>query len=170
MNHLKNIIKNKPLISTIYNKLRNGDRAFRKIFNPLKKKSTEDVFTGIYRDNAWGGIDSASGPGSDPSQTRILISELQALLEDLNISTMLDIPSRDFQWMKNVDLSSVEYIGADIVNELIQINDRKYSKKGMNFQQLNLIKDKLPRVDLVFCRDCLVHLSFSDTFLALNNI
>ena len=83
---------------------------------------------------------------------------------------MLDIPCRDFQWMKNVDLSSVEYIGADIVNELIQINDRKYSKKGTNFQQLNLIQDKLPKVNLVFCRDCLVHLSFSDTFLALNNI
>ena len=170
MDQLKNAIKNTPLISIIYNILRNGDRALRKIFNPLNKKSTEDIFTDIYKTNAWGGIQPASGPGSDPNETRILISELQTLFEDINISTMLDIPCGDFQWMKNVDLSNVEYIGADIINELIQTNDRKFSKKGIKFQQLNLIQDKLPRVDLVLCRDCLVHLSLTDNFLALSNI
>jgi len=72
--------------------------------------------------------------------------------------------------MKNVDLGKTGYIGADIVHEIVQINNKKYTNKGINFQQLNLIQDNLPKVDLVFCRDCLVHLSFSDTLMALSNI
>jgi len=52
MNYLKNIIKNTPLISTIYSIFRNSDRTLRKKLNPLKKKSTEDIFTDIYKTNA----------------------------------------------------------------------------------------------------------------------
>ncbi len=32
------------------------------------------------------------------------------------------------------------------------------------------MKDELPEVDLIFCRDCLVHFSHSDIFKALTNI
>ena len=35
---------------------------------------------------------------------------------------------------------------------------------------LNLINDRLPKVDLIFCRDCLVHFSFADIILALENV
>lgn len=35
---------------------------------------------------------------------------------------------------------------------------------------MDLIGDKLPKVDLVLCRDCLVHFSFDDVFAALRNI
>jgi len=141
-------------------------RALRK----LKSKSTEDVFTEIYRSNAWGGKDSVSGTGSDVHQTRIITSGLQSLLIDLNISTTLDIPCGDFHWMKSVDLNGIDYTGADIVKELIQKNREEYARDGVRFQHLNLIKDKLPKVDLVFCRDCLGHFSFADIFLALDNV
>ena len=170
MNYLKNVIKNTPLISTIYSAFRNSDKTLRNKLNPLRKKSTLDVFTDIYKTNAWGGKDSASGPGSDAHQTETIALELQLLLRNLKISSILDIPCGDFHWMKNVDLGKIEYIGADIVHEIVQINNKKYANKGINFQQLNLIQDKLPKVDLVFCRDCLVHLSFSDTLMALCNI
>jgi hypothetical protein len=83
---------------------------------------------------------------------------------------MLDIPCGDFHWMNKVDLTNIEYTGADIVKELIERNIKEYGRDGVHFQHLNLIKDKLPRVDLVFCRDCLVHLSFADIFLALDNV
>jgi len=72
--------------------------------------------------------------------------------------------------MKSVDLNSIDYTGADIVNELIQKNRASYARDGVRFQQLNLTEDKLTKVDLVFCRDCLVHLSFADIALALENI
>ena len=107
---------------------------------------------------------------SDVYQTAIIIKELPVIFSDYGVSTVLDIPCGDFNWMKNVDLTSVDYVGADIVNELIEKNSEQYGKDGLRFQQLDLIKDPLPKVDLVFCRDCLVHLSFEDIFHVFHNI
>jgi hypothetical protein len=82
---------------------------------------------------------------------------------------MLDAPCGDFYWMKQVDLSDLDYIGADIVMDLIRQN-RRYQASNVRFRKLNLIDDRLPKVDLIFCRDCLVHLCFKDLFMALHNI
>jgi hypothetical protein len=72
--------------------------------------------------------------------------------------------------MRSVDLRDVGYTGADIVKELVASNRAKYARDGIRFQPLDLIQDKLPRVDLIFCQDCLVHLSNRETLLALCNI
>lgn len=165
MNTLKEIAKKLPIFPSVYRVLRNEYEYFR-----LKTKNTATVFTDIYGTNGWGGKDSVSGTGSDVHQTRIIIKELPAVFGDFRISTMLDIPCGDFHWMKNVELRDIDYTGADIVDDLIKKNTEQYAKDGMRFQRLNLIEDKLPKVDLVFCRDCLVHLSFADIFHALNNI
>ncbi len=161
MAKLKKIAKKIPILPSLYRMLRN----YR-----LKSKSTEQVFTDIYKNNTWGGKDSVSGQGSDLYQTRIIAKELPLLFREFNISTMLDIPCGDFHWMKNVDLINIDYTGADIVHDLVEKNTELYGRDGLRFQQMNLTKDKLPKVDLVFCRDCLVHLSFQDIFQALNNL
>ena len=57
--------------------------------------------------------------------------------------------------MKHVDLEGVEYIGAEIVDELVQQNTEQFGTGGVRFQKLNIIKDNLPDVDLILCRDCL---------------
>ena len=165
MAKLKEIAKKIPVLPSLYRMLRN-----RYISYQLKSKNTEQVFTDIHRSNTWGGKDSVSGTGSDVYQTRIVIRELPAVFSDLGISTMLDIPCGDFHWMNNADLSGIEYTGADIVDGLIEKNTEQYGRDGVRFQKLNLIKDKLPKVDLVFCRDCLVHLSFEDILFALDNL
>lgn len=136
----------------------------------LKLKTPEHAFTDIYTRNEWGGEDSVSGTGSDNHQTHVISNELRRVIDDLNVLTLLDIPCGDFYWMNNVDLRGVHYTGADIVKELIQKNREKYNRENVCFENLNLIKDKLQKVDLIFCRDCLVHLSFKDIFLALQNI
>ena len=165
MGKLTKIAKRIPVIRFVYRALRDRYARYQ-----LNSKSAEDVFTDIYRSNAWHGQNSVSGYGSDVHQTRIITRELPALLNDLHVSTMLDIPCGDFHWMKSVDLNSIDYTGADIVKELIQKNTEKHSRDGVRFQYLNLIEDELPKVDLVFCRDCLVHLSFADIFLAMHNV
>ena len=161
MSKIKKIIKKIPIIPYLY-------RSFRDY--RLKKKQTEEVFLDIYKNNKWGGRGSISGRGSDIHQTKFIAKELPTVFNNFNISTMLDIPCGDFHWMKDVDLSNVNYIGSDIVNELVENNSTQYKRDGLSFQKLNLIKDKLPKVDLIFCRDCLVHLSFDDIFDALSNI
>jgi hypothetical protein len=136
---------------------------------PPKPKTTADIFTNIYKKNEWRGVTSVSGLGSDLNQTRRIVEALPVLLSDLQISTMLDIPCGDFNWMKTVDLDGVKYLGADIVKQLVSQN-KKYKTGGIDFICANIILDNLPRVDLVFCRDCLVHLSFADIFRALKNV
>ena len=116
------------------------------------------------------GKDSFSGTGSDAHQTAIITKELPFIFKDYRVTTVLDIPCGDFHWMKNVDLTSIDYVGADIVNDLIEKNSVQYGKDSLRFQKLDLIENKLPKVDLIFCRDCLVHLSFEDIFHALHNI
>lgn len=83
---------------------------------------------------------------------------------------MHDIPCGDFNWISKVDLNNVDYLGSDIVSELIEKNNHNYSNESIRFRTLDLTADSLPEVDLIFTRDCLVHLSYDDTLKALSNI
>ena len=72
--------------------------------------------------------------------------------------------------MKGVKLDSISYIGADIVEKIIQFNNEKYSKENRRFIQLNILEDKLPKADIIFCRDLFIHFSYGDIFTAIENI
>lgn len=136
----------------------------------LANRPMEDVFHEIYRRNRWGSPESASGTGSDLRQTELIARELPLLFRRYGVRSILDIPCGDFNWMARVDLEGVDYTGADIVPDLIACNNATYARPGVGFQTLNLAKDRLPRTDLVFCRDCLVHLSLDDVEAALRNV
>lgn len=138
---------------------------------PMENELSPDaIFTNIYVNNSWKGKASVSGRGSDPDQTAKIIIEIPKLLSKFNIETILDIPCGDFHWMKNISFNNHQYIGADIVKDLIDCNNSLYGNDSVSFQHLNLISDSLPVCDLLFCRDCLVHFSFLDTYTALQNI
>ncbi len=130
---------------------------------------SEDIFTDIFRTNHWGGVESVSGLGSDRQQTTFLIPELENLLKRYRIESMLDIPCGDFNWMRDVAYDG-DYIGADIVTPLVQINRLRYASEKRTFEVLDITTDTLPSVDLIFARDCLVHLSIEQVFEALDNI
>lgn len=130
----------------------------------------KEIFTDYFKNNTWQGQESISGPGSDYEQTKFLIPELQILLDDLKIKTMLDAPCGDFNWMKRIDLSRITYIGADIVEELINKNNRRYKSVNISFKTMDIVKDKIPTVDLIMVRDCFVHLPNVDIVNALKNI
>lgn len=128
----------------------------------------EQVFTSIYAEHAWEG-QSVSGQGSDGEQTAYLRQQLPVLFAQWNVRRVLDAPCGDFNWMQHVPLSLDEYIGADIVAELIADNQAKYGDTMRRFAKLDIARDDLPTVDLILCRDCLVHLCFRDIRAALNN-
>jgi hypothetical protein len=135
----------------------------------LKKKTVAQVFNEIFAQNGWSGDESVSGLGSSMSQTHVLIETLPSLLKEHNVKNILDIPCGDFHWMRNVDLKPFVYVGGDIVADLVARN-KKYETDGVSFQHLDLIKDSLPKVDVIFCRDCLVHFAYRDLNQALINI
>lgn len=135
-----------------------------------RNKSAEEVFTSIYNRNSWGGHQSVSGRGSDDDQTAAITKAIPEIISRFNIQSMLDIPCGDFHWMKNVNLGDVHYTGSDIVEDLIKKNNASYASDKVQFKQLNLIEGSLPKFDLIFCRDCLVHFSYKDIRGALNSI
>ena len=133
-------------------------------------KNNKELFTDIYLKNRWGDKYSLSGPGSNLSQTRVIVEQFPNLINTFKIKNILDIPCGDFFWMKDIDFNNLNYIGADIVTELINDNLKRFRKPNIDFQIIDILSDDLPTSDLVFCRDCLVHYPFKDIYDALKNI
>lgn len=129
-----------------------------------------DIFTDIYRENRWGDPDSRSGGGSNLGATGVVRAALPGLLQRYDVRSMLDIPCGDFFWLRTLDLPLERYIGADIVAPLVEETAAKYATANRSFVTLDLREDLLPKVDLIFCRDCLVHLTTHDVFRALGAI
>lgn len=128
----------------------------------FKGKPAEEVFETIYKENHWQDAESKSGTGSNIINTEEVIGLVNQVIQLLKVKSMMDIPCGDFNWMKEVNLQGVKYIGADIVSELVINSRNQYSTKGISFQKLNILESSLPAVDLIFTRDCLVHFSYTD--------
>ena len=148
----------------IYRQARSAGHALK-----VRTSRTRTVFSEIYRNNYWGDQESVSGRGSTVSRTREVRRALTGLLESVKANSLLDAACGDFNWMQHVDLGQVEYIGVDIVPELITRNRRMFGSKGRTFMQRDIIKQRLPAVDVVLCRDCFIHLSFKDIRSAIDN-
>lgn len=129
----------------------------------------QSKFSKIYRENIFGGRESRSGEGSSLEQTATIRKAIPSLLKELGVTTMLDAPCGDFFWLRHLDLPLEQYIGADIVEELVAEDRRRYGDASRQFVCVNLIEDPLPRADLILCRDCLVHLNFKQAMRALRN-
>lgn len=136
----------------------------------FKNKSVEEIFTLIYNTKYWNNIESISGPGSSIKQTEKIIQGINNFLKDFNIKSVIDIPCGDFNWMQYTNLSQISYIGADIVEDLINKNNSKYKTDHVNFIKLDLINDNIPKSDVIINRDCLVHFSYKDIYKSLTNI
>ncbi|AXX31658.1 hypothetical protein APASM_4293 [Actinosynnema pretiosum subsp. pretiosum] len=136
---------------------------------------TSDLFARIYADETWrserGQVDaSLSGPGSDLVQTAVLRAELPELVAELGVRSFLDLPCGDLFWMSRTPLDVERYIGADIVPAAVERNRELHAAPGREFLVLDLVNDELPQVDLVFTRDCLVHLCDADVRAAIANV
>lgn len=132
----------------------------------------QEEMSRVYRQNLWGSKESRSGRGSSPIQTMYLEHEVPMLFDRMEIDSLLDIPCGDFRWMSKVlERSSrkINYHGADIVENIIKTNKQKETD-SIHFSCLDITTDPLPKVDLVFSRDCFVHLSDSMILKAFKNI
>jgi SAM-dependent methyltransferase len=130
----------------------------------------KDIFTEIYKQNLWGSSESVSGSGSSIRQTRGIIQALPQLIKQFGIKSVLDAPCGDFNWIKQIHKHMDNYLGVDIVQELIDSNQKKFTSKQIQFMQCDITKDQLPYADLIINRDCLVHFSFHDIIAALRNM
>ena len=126
-------------------------------------------FQRIFEDNAWGNSESVSGEGSNLMRTAVVRAALPGLLARHGVRSLLDAPCGDFYWMKEVDLREVDYIGVDIVPDIIARDVERYAGPRRRFLLGDLVDGSLPQADLILCRDCLVHLPYHETRKALEN-
>lgn len=136
------------------------------INSPEMKK----VFSDIYRRRAWGEAEeSVSGPGSSVARTAAFRDAIPVLLKETKVRTVLDAGCGDFNWLRLVKLDLERYIGVDVVPQLISKNQREYGNATRTFLNVDISRERLPKVDLIFSRDCLVHFSNKDVFIAIKN-
>ena len=151
----------KAIVRPIINK-----SAGKALQNPEQLKQK---FSDVYEKNTFGGRISRSGEGSDLVQTEIIRRELPKIVKQYSIHTFLDAPCGDWYWMRETKLGVENYIGVDIVEKMIDQHQETYGGPGRTFQCLDLATDSLPKADLIFSRDCLVHLTFEDALNIIAN-
>lgn len=132
-------------------------------------RSTQEVFTDIHDSNRWNGRQSVSGQGSDLEQTQTIRPTLPQIIRRFGVTSILDVPCGDFNWMRHVDLGDCRYVGGDIVASMAAKCQAAFGNSKRQFLQVDITRDELPRTDLILCRDCFIHLPLELIQQALRN-
>jgi hypothetical protein len=134
-----------------------------------RARPRQDTFSRIYEETAWCSDESGSGTGSELRATGDIRDHLAGLLARLGATSLLDAPCGDWNWMRHVDLPVERYYGVDIVPSVIDANNRRFGTADRSFAVADLTCDELPAADVILCRDCLVHVSYQDAGMILEN-
>lgn len=116
------------------------------------------VFREIHDRNLWGHAESLSGPGSTLENTSTLRQTLPRIVAKYGLRRVVDAPCGDFNWMRKTVGIFDEYVGVDIVPDLVAANQRRFGGPGVRFECADITRDVLPACDLILTRDCFIHL------------
>ena len=82
------------------------------------------------------------------------------------------MPCGDFLWFYEIiKHKNIDYVGVDIVDELIEANKIKYQNKNFNFINEDIVNfntDK--KFDLILIRDLFIHIQNSDIKKIIQNL
>ena len=134
----------------------------------VERLSLQERFDLLHRLGIYHHPDSVSGAAATLDETAALRAALPGLVAKHAIGSLLDIPCGDFHWMQHVAID-LDYTGADIVRDIVLENQKRHGGNRRRFVVLDATRDALPRVDLILCRDLLIHLSLRDCRAALTN-
>lgn len=127
----------------------------------------ESIFNNTSSDKS---LETVSGTGSTKEHTSVLAKELEKLIKDFNITSILDAGCGDLNWIKDINMNDSKYIGIDIVEDIILENKQKMlGKPKTDFYCMDMISDPTPCVDLIICRDTLVQFPNSIIMQTLTN-
>ena len=156
-----------------------------KLFQLLQIKNSElkkKIFTSIYKSNHWvqngnllpSEFVSVSGHGSNigTDQYKQLVNNFTNIIDKYKINSILDMPCGDFLWIKEIVRNKdIDYLGIDIVDELIKNNNLKFKNEKNNFQSCDIVNfDNKKKFDLVLIRDLFLHIKNSDIIKIINNL
>ena len=119
----------------------------------------------------------SSGRGSTLTWTQEAIAGLHAVILQLKMALnktriqILDVPCGDMKWMSRFleTRDDVDYVGIDVVPELIAHHKKAYRDRGWRFLQLDVVEDGIPvdGYDLIVSRTFLQHLYTADVLRVL---
>ena len=122
----------------------------------------KNLFTNTYNLNSWGDNQSKSGVGSSLEYTESIRKFLVNFIKENNIKKIFDCSCGDWYWMKEIKHNFIDYLGNDIVDDIIKVNNEKYSSDNIKFVCGDLFdtlsKFEYDHFDLIICRHTLEHL------------
>ncbi|HMO04575.1 MAG TPA: class I SAM-dependent methyltransferase [Kiritimatiellia bacterium] len=126
--------------------------------------SLQETFTAIYRKGAWGGgqDDLCSGEGStNEGIVQPYIEALRGFLGSLpsDQRRLVDLGCGDFRVSRQLIDLTTDYTGIDIVQDVVDHNNRKHGGAHVRFRQLDITAEPLPEGDVCTLRQILQHLS-----------
>ena len=113
-----------------------------------------DAFRRIYDGQQWG---HGSGPGSSPANTIEYRAFVQRFVEANGLRSVTDLGCGDWQFSRFVDWSQVDYLGLDVVPEIVERNRARFGLPNVRFAVLSSLAD-LPGGDLLLAKEVLQHL------------
>ena len=98
-------------------------------------ENLEIIFDNIYKNDVWnmGQCDSKSGLGSSNEYTINIRNKLINFIKEKSINKILDTSCGDWNWMKYIKNELPNYLGLDIVKDIVNINNELYSNENTKF-------------------------------------
>ena len=128
--------------------------------------SATDVFSDVYERDLWNG---GSGPGSAPENTVEYRRFLQEFLDGFDYPVkVVDLGCGDWRIGELMDWSGVDYVGVDVVPEVIEANRRRDTPDNVSFVCLDALVDDLPEGDVLVAKDVLQHWPNADVVRLLD--
>lgn len=132
-----------------------------------------EAFRAIYRERLWGGgdISESSGSGSGNEWTADYVQAISRLIKENGVELVVDLGCGDFRvGAEIVRLTDIQYVGVDIVPEVIEHHRRAHSASRVRFECLDITTDELPPAPLCLVRQVFQHLSNAEIQAALQNL
>ena len=162
MKVIKNTLKRifPPVLRQVYRKIQYKIFGIEGMF---KGMNTSDIFDKIYEDGIWGKDEfgrSTSGSGSNSFDVvKPYVEAVKVEIKTLGCANVVDLGCGDFSVGKNFIDNCSNYVACDISSVILEQNRQNYQFENLEFKQINLAEDELPKGDLAFVRQVLQHLS-----------
>ncbi len=136
-----------------------------------RRQTFEYIYSKKKWDKSGGKAEFYSGPGSHEDKYVDPYCELiRRFISEHNITEVCDIGCGDFNVASKWLNDSVQYMGIDIVQKMIDHHNREYANDHISFQCMDIVEQPLPDAQLCLVRQVLQHLNNDEVMQVLKKI